>query len=101
MKNIPRRTPINKRRPDALLWPQDLLGHCARLSVVGTGRLLVENHTGILELTPTLIRLNTGCGPIAVWGDCLALCEARPRAIIVSGRIRRIDLPCEGGDDAP
>lgn len=95
---FPRRSPIRKNRPDALLWPEDLLGRCARLTAIGSERLLVENHTGLIELTPTRIRLDTGCGPVSVTGEALTLCEARPRAMIVRGRISRIDLPQEGGD---
>ncbi|MBR0367355.1 MAG: YabP/YqfC family sporulation protein [Clostridia bacterium] len=98
---FPRRTPIHKARPDALLWSQDMLGLCARITVVGNARVLVENHTGLLELTDTRIKLNTGCGPVAVAGEGLRLCDARPRAAIVSGRIHFIDLPREGGDCAP
>lgn len=100
-RGFPVRPPKTKRRPDALLWPEDLLGRCARVTVIGSSRLLVENHTGLLELTPTRIRLNTGCGPVAISGEGLALCDARPRAAIVSGRIRGIDLPDDGGDLSP
>lgn len=98
---FPGRRPIRPRRPNALLWPDDLFGRCARLSVIGSSRLLVENHSGILELTETLIRLNTGCGPITVTGEALRLCDARPRSIIVTGYIDAIRLPREGSDCAP
>ena len=101
LKGFPRRTPIMKKRPDALLWPEDLLGRCARVTAVGNRRLLVENHTGILALTQTQIRLGTGCGPITVTGEGLTLCEARPCALIVRGDIHTIDLPREGGACAP
>ena len=75
-------------RPDALVWPRDLSGD----------RLLVENHTGILELTDSRVRLCTGAGPICVSGRGLSLCQARPGALIVKGQIQRVELPCEGGD---
>lgn len=90
-----------KRRPDALTWTEDLLGRCARVTAIGSRRLLVENHTGLLELNEDRVRLNTGCGPIVISGEALRLCEARPRAMIVTGLIRAITLPCEGGDDQP
>lgn len=86
-------------RPDALVWPQDLSGRCARATMIGSRRLLVENHTGILELTDARIRLNTGCGPITVTGRGLTLCDARRNALIVKGELQRVDLPCEGGSD--
>ena len=82
---------------DALLWPRDLTGRCARVVAIGSRRLLVENHTGILELTETCVRLNTRCGPITVTGRSLRLCEARRGAAIIRGAVQTIALPSEGG----
>ena len=42
--------PVFRRRtraPEALTWADDLAGRCARITCAG-GRLLVENHAGIL-----------------------------------------------------
>ena len=89
-----------RRRPqptDALAWADDLLGHCARVTALGSRRILVENHTGILELTEDRVRLSTGCGPITIAGRSLSLCDVRKNALIVRGEIERVDLPPEGG----
>ena len=98
---FPKPHPIHARHPGALVWPDDLTGRCARVTAIGSGRLLIENHTGLLELTDTRVRLNTGMGPLTITGEGLRLCEARPRAMIVSGVIKRVDLPCQGGDGQP
>ena len=90
----PRRTP----RADALTWPEDLSGRCARLTAIGNRRLLVENHKGILELTDACVRLDTGRGAITICGRDLSLCDARRDSVIIRGRIDRVDLP-EGGPD--
>lgn len=98
---FPRRSifrPRQPNRPDALVWSRDLTGRSARVTAIGSNRLLVENHTGILELTDCRVRLGTGCGPITVTGVGLALCDARKGALIVQGSIRRVELPCEGSD---
>ena len=97
----PRRSVFRRpARPDALVWPRDLAGRCARVTAIGSDRLLVENHTGILELTDARIRLATGGGPVTVTGRDLTLCEARPGALIVKGALQRVELPCEGGGPA-
>ena len=88
-------------RPEALEWPRDLSGRCARATAIGSNRLLVENYTGILELTDVRVRLSTGSGPITVTGRGLQLCDARRGALIITGRLERVELPCTGGDDAP
>ena len=100
-RGFPKPRPIHIKRPGALLWSDDLMGRCARVTAIGSGRLLVENHTGLLELTDTRVKLNTGSGVLTVIGEGLRLCEARPRAMIVTGVIRRVDLPCRGGDVEP
>ena len=100
-RGFPKPQPIQIKRPGALLWPEDLMGRCARVTAIGSGRLLIENHTGLMELSETRVRLNTGMGPLTVTGEDLRLCEARPRTMIVTGVIRRVDLPCQGGDAEP
>ena len=87
----------NKRRgrpgASALEWPRDLAGGCARATAIGSNRLLVENHTGILALSDTCVRLQTGAGAITVTGRELKLCDARRGALIVRGIIERVELP--------
>ena len=91
--------PTNSTRPpDALVWSRDLLGRYARLTAVGTNRLLVENHTGLMEVTDTRIRLSTGCGCVTVTGRGLTLSDARRCALIIRGELHRIEFPCTGGD---
>lgn len=101
---FPRRSIFRKRqgvRPsDALLWPRDLAGRCARVTAIGSSRLLVENHTGILEVSETRVRLDTGCGPVTVTGRGLTLSDARRCALIIRGELERVELPCERGGDA-
>ena len=94
--------PVFRRRtraPEALTWADDLAGRCARITCAG-GRLLVENHAGILEVGTHRIVLATGQGPLTVEGDDLALCEVRRGGLIVRGVIRRIELPCREGGEA-
>lgn len=96
---FPRRSIFRRRqdaRPsEALLWPRDLAGRSARVTAIGSRRLLVENHTGILEVSETRVRLDTGCGPITVAGRGLTLSDARRCALIIRGDIERVELPCE------
>ena len=99
---FPRRPIFRQHRrgpvASALEWPRDLAGGCARTTAIGSDRLLVENYTGILELTDTRVRLATGEGPITITGQNLMLCDARRCALIVKGQLARVDLPCKGGD---
>lgn len=82
----------------ALEWVRDATGRCARVTAVGGNSLLVENYTGIGDISDCRIRLNTRSGPLCVTGAALSLHDMRPGALIIRGSIRRIELPCEGGD---
>lgn len=80
----------------ALEWLSDLSGRAARATAIGSRRILIENHTGILDYTAEEVRLCTACGPLCIHGSDLTLCEVRPSALIVHGCIRQVDLPQEG-----
>lgn len=90
------------RRPvhphvSALEWLGDVSGRTARATAIGSRRILIENHTGIRDFTDETVTLSTAAGPLCVHGSDLELCEVRENALIVHGRIRRVDLPDEGG----
>lgn len=97
-RNRSHRRHHRERPSEALLWARDLTGSCARVISIGSQRMLIENHTGIIELTDTRICLSTRCGPITVTGCGLSLCDVRQGALIVRGEIHRVDLPPEGGE---
>ena len=101
-RQMPRAPRRDRPVPPALAWAEDAAGHCARVTALGGHSLLVENHTGILAFTDSLVRLDTKSGPLSVVGSGLSLADARRGALIVRGRIRRVDLPCrEDAPDAP
>ena len=82
----------------ALEWLNDLSGKTARITSVGSRSLMVENYTGIEKYHSDCVCLKTRCGIIKVEGTDLSLSEVRKGALIISGDIRHVDLPCT---DAP
>ena len=87
-----------QRRVPAMEWAEEAAGHCARATIVGSRSVLVENITGIDRFSCDCVRLDTRRGALCVFGDGLSLCEVRPGTLIVRGDIRRVELPCSGGD---
>lgn len=94
----PRPPRRNRAYPPALAWAEDMAGRCPRLTAVGSHSLLVENHTGIAAFTESRIVLNSRAGAVCCLGSGLSLSCARAGAVIIRGDIRRIELPCRGGD---
>lgn len=81
----------------ALEWTAQALGRTARIIVLGSRRMMVENHLGILDFSDTCLRLNSLKGVITIEGRNLTLRDVRKDALIVIGDIHRVQLPKEGG----
>jgi len=82
-----------KRNIPLMQWLGEATGKDARLTILGSRRALIENHLGVLDYTQTRLVLSTGRGALCVQGDNLALCDVRKGALIVSGIIRKVELP--------
>ncbi|NLF27893.1 MAG: hypothetical protein GX592_08340 [Clostridiales bacterium] len=82
-----------KRRPEQLSWLEDLSGREVRVTAVGAGRALIENHTGILEYSPARVLVRCPKGTVAVNGRELMLREVRKNALIVAGAIDSVEFP--------
>jgi len=90
------------RRPDrpntpALEWVRDISGSAARTTAIGSRRLLVENHTGILSFSDSRVLLDSRAGALCVTGSGLSLSGVRSGAMMIRGSLRRVELPCKGG----
>ena len=87
----------NRRRKTgspALDWIGDLSGKTARITSIGSHSLMVENYTGIEKYEAGCVCLRTRCGIIKAEGKNLSLREVRKGALIISGDIRHVELPC-------
>jgi sporulation protein YqfC len=81
----------------AMEWLEEAAGALPRLMLAGGRRAMIENHTGILEFSPTRVRLMTRQGVLTISGEALLLTEIRPDALPVRGEIQSIALPAEAG----
>jgi sporulation protein YqfC len=77
----------------AMEWLEEAAGALPRLMLAGGRRAMIENHTGILEFTPSCVRLMTRQGVLAIHGEALLLTQIRPDALTVRGEIQSIELP--------
>lgn len=93
-----RKTPGRVRRSafPAMEWLEEAAGTLPRLMLAGGRRAMIENHTGILEFTPSCVRLMTRQGVLAIRGTALLLTQIRPDALTVRGEIQIIELPGSG-----
>lgn len=80
--------------PTALTWVDSAL--LPRATLEGRSRVLIENHTGIVEFTDEKLRLSSKLGEIYVAGFSLSLAQVREKCLIVEGRIDSVAMP-DGG----
>lgn len=88
--------PIRPSFP-ALEWLDEASGQLPRILLAGGRRAMIENHTGIIEFTDTLVRLMTRQGVLTIIGEGLLLSEVRPDALTVRGNMTEILLPTSKG----
>lgn len=91
--NIVERRDINwymrKRRINwkSIDFPEELDPQIPKITILGRGDLLLENHIGVLEYTLEQARLMTGQGMLRVTGEQLQLCELGQDRVYIRGKI--------------
>lgn len=63
------------RMVETLEIPQDIALHMPLVHLTGNGRARVENHRGIVEYTPELIRIQAATGLVVIRGRGLMVKE--------------------------
>lgn len=70
--------------------PQDIVMDLPRITMLGNKQLLVENHKGIIEYTPSLVRIKLSQGELIVNGSGLTLGNFQAEQILIEGTVREI-----------
>ena len=77
--------------PDNFFVSPDILQNQPLIHLSGTSRLHIENHKGIIEYSPTLVRVDTTCGIFYVHGRELLVKEIDTTNILVFGEIKSMN----------
>ncbi|WP_371370652.1 sporulation protein YqfC [Sporomusa aerivorans] len=70
--------------------PQDLVLDLPRITMLGNKQLLVENHKGIIEYTPSLVRIKLSQGELFVCGEELMLGNLQAEQILIEGIVQEV-----------
>lgn len=76
--------------------PQEVVLDIPKVTLIGGVQVQVENHRGVLEYTPTCIRVRTRDGVLVVTGGRLRIGSIFRDEVVVEGRIERIELAGDG-----
>ncbi|SMC93930.1 sporulation protein YqfC [Sporomusa malonica] len=70
--------------------PQDIVLDMPRITMLGNKQLLVENHRGIIEYTPSLVRIKLNQGELCILGEDLMLGNLQAEQILVEGVVQEV-----------
>lgn len=70
--------------------PADIVMDIPRVTLLGNQQLLVENHRGIVEYSPAVIRINLNNGAMTVKGKELVLGNLQLEQILIEGKVEEI-----------
>ena len=62
------------------------------VEIIGTGRVLVENHKGISRYETECIAVRTAYGALMIIGSDMELVQITPEQLVISGKISGISL---------
>jgi sporulation protein YqfC len=81
-----------ERLADLLELPRDVVMDLPRIVITGNKRLVIENHKGVIEYAPNLLRLNTARGEVRITGDRLVLLSILREEVWIEGMIQQVEF---------
>lgn len=78
---------IKESISNALELPKDIVLDVAKVILIGTDNVTVENHKGIIEYNEDQIRINTSSGVLTINGSKLNIKSILQEEITITGEI--------------
>ena len=70
--------------------PDDVVYDLPKITLIGDIQFYIENHRGIIEYSPTLVRIAVSIGEVEVSGEMLAIRTITRDELYLDGRIQAI-----------
>lgn len=77
---------------EILELPKEIVLNIPRITMVGSGNLLIENYKGIIEYDNDRIRVNTGSGIIKITGERLVIKEITSEDLMIDGEVGTLEF---------
>lgn len=78
---------IKETISNALELPKDIVLDVAKVTLIGTDTITIENHRGIIEYNEDQIRINTGSGILTINGSKLSIKAILQEEITITGEV--------------
>lgn len=83
---------MKKSFADILDYPKDAVLNIPRITILGNLEIIITNHKGIVEYSPTTIRINSWIGTLKITGENLFIDEISKEDIHLKGKIANIEF---------
>lgn len=75
-----------------LVLPGEILPGQSLIELAGDGRVLIENHGGVMEYSRCRIGAGVSFGQVLVCGQNLELAQMTQRQLVIVGRVESVTL---------
>ena len=72
--------------------PDEPIPRLPLVEIAGQGRVLIENHLGVVAYETNQIVVKVTFGTVSVWGRTLELARMIRGQLVISGAIRSVEL---------
>ncbi len=83
---------VTERLPMKLDLCAELMPGQLLVEIVGTGRILIENHCGVIMYTPEEICIRYDKGILRVLGEAMKLARMSKEQLVITGSILQVCL---------
>ncbi len=83
---------IKSEISDALELPKEIMLDLPKVSLVGDLQVNIENHKGIIEYSPTQIRVSSNSGMLKIKGNKLYIKVIIKEEIVITGEIQSLEF---------
>lgn len=83
---------VTSQVADLFEMPKDIVMNLPKLTLIGNILMYLENHRGIIQYDPELIRINLMRGELRISGQNLIIRSIVFEEIVIEGRIDQISF---------
>ncbi len=87
-----RRERFGRGVADLFEIPEDIVLNVPRVTIIGNLQMVIENHRGLIEYGPSLVRVGTGSGQLVITGQDLAVGSVLAEDLSIMGRFERLEF---------
>lgn len=83
---------LGAKLAEFLELPLDTVIDLPKIIVSGNQQVVIENHRGVIEYEPALIRVGTKFGELKITGAELVLVSVFKEELVITGKIGQIEM---------